>query len=109
MYLQRKNHRCNFIQSVLFCSKIITRYTLCVRFTLCAGGPSLGAKPGLAEDFPSKVFPITTPGNGNVGMVLVAFEYQVLSYRKFAIPEKKRQRNFGKRKPLFGDMITFCF
>ncbi len=45
-----------------FCSETETRYTL------CTGGPSLGAKSGLADDFSQKMFPITPPGNGNVGM-----------------------------------------
>jgi hypothetical protein len=42
---------------VLFCSETETRYTL------CTGGPSR-----LADDFSQKMFPITPPGNGNVGM-----------------------------------------
>jgi hypothetical protein len=62
MYLQRKNQHCIFILSVLFCSETETLYTL------CTGGPSLGAKSGLADDFSQKMFPITPPGNGNVGM-----------------------------------------
>jgi hypothetical protein len=49
MYLQRKSQHCNFILSVLFCSKTKTRYTL------CTGGPSLGAKSGLADDFSQKM------------------------------------------------------
>ncbi len=44
------------------------RYTLYVRYTLYADGPSLGAKSGLADDFSQKIFPITPPGNGNVAM-----------------------------------------
>jgi hypothetical protein len=59
MYLQRKNQHCIFILSVLFCSKTEMRYTL------CTGRP---AKWGLADDFSQKMFPITPPGNGNVGM-----------------------------------------
>jgi hypothetical protein len=62
MYLQRKNQHCIFILNVLFCSETGTRYTL------CTGGPSLGAKSGLADDFSQKMFPITAPGNGNVGL-----------------------------------------
>jgi hypothetical protein len=70
MHLQRKNQHCTdtIILSVLFCSEIKTRFTLCMRYTLCAGGPSLGAKSGLPDDFAQKIFPITPPGNGNVGM-----------------------------------------
>jgi hypothetical protein len=45
----------------VFCSKIETRYTLYVRYTLCAGGPSLGAKLGLAHDFSQKFLPLTPP------------------------------------------------
>ena len=62
MYLQRKNQHCIFILSVLFCSETETRYTL------CTGGPSLGAKLGLVDGFSQKIFPKTPPGNGNVGM-----------------------------------------
>jgi hypothetical protein len=62
MYLQRKNQHCIFILSVLLCRETETRNTL------CTGGPSLGAKSGLADDFSQKIFLITTPGNGNVGM-----------------------------------------
>jgi hypothetical protein len=51
---------------VLFCGEIGTRYTLCVRYTFCGGGPSLGAKSGLVDDFPLNLFPITQPGNGKV-------------------------------------------
>ncbi len=43
------------------------RYTLCARYTLCDGRPSLLANSGLPDDFPQNVFPTTTPGNGNVG------------------------------------------
>ena len=57
MYLQRKNQHCIFILSVLFFSETETRYTL------STGGPSLGAKSGLADDFSQKMFPITPPGN----------------------------------------------
>jgi hypothetical protein len=44
------------------------RYTLCLRYnTLCTGRPSLGAKFGLADDFPPNIFPMTPSGNGNKG------------------------------------------
>ena len=62
MYLQRKNQHCIFILSVLFCSKTETHHTL------CSGGPSLGAKLGLPDEFSQKMFPITPPGNGIVGL-----------------------------------------
>jgi hypothetical protein len=68
MHLQRKNERCIFVPSVLFCCEIEMCYTLFVRYTLYAGGPSLGAKSGLGDDFSQKNFPITPPGNRNVGM-----------------------------------------
>ncbi len=45
-----------------FCSKTETH------LTLCSGGPSLGAKLGLPDEFSQKMFPITPPGNGNVGL-----------------------------------------
>jgi hypothetical protein len=35
---------------------------------LCSAGPSLGAKLGLPDEFSQKMFPITPPGNGNVGL-----------------------------------------
>jgi hypothetical protein len=47
---------------VLFCSKTETH------LTLCSGGPSLRAKLGLPDEFSQKMFPITPPGNGNVGL-----------------------------------------
>ncbi len=47
---------------MLFCSKTETP------LTLCSGGPSLGAKLGLPDEFSQKMFPITPPGNGNVGL-----------------------------------------
>ena len=50
-----------------FGSEIETRYTLCVRYTLCAAGPSLEAKPGLSDDFTQNYFPITSSGYGYVG------------------------------------------
>ena len=62
MYLQRKNQHCIFILSVLFCSETETR------FIFCAHGTSLGAKSGLSDVFSQKMFPITPPGNGNVGL-----------------------------------------
>jgi hypothetical protein len=62
MHLQRKNQHCIFILSVLFCSKTEKHYTL------CSAGPSLGAKLGLPDEFSQKMFPITPPGNGNVGL-----------------------------------------
>ncbi len=62
MYLQRKNQHCIFILSVLFCSKTEKHYNL------CSAGPSLGAKLGLPDEFSQKMFPITPPGNGNVGL-----------------------------------------
>ena len=62
MYLQRKNEHCIFILSVLFCSETETRIIFCTR------GTSLGAKSGLSDEFSQKMFPITSPGNGNVGL-----------------------------------------
>ena len=62
MYLQRKNQHCIFILSVFFCSKTEKHYTL------CSAERSLGAKLGLPDEFSQKMFPITPPGNGNVGL-----------------------------------------
>ncbi len=62
MYLQRKNQHCIFILSVIFCRKTEKHYTL------CSAGPSLGAKLGLPDEFSTKMFTITPPGNGNVGL-----------------------------------------
>ncbi len=60
MYLQRKKQHCIFILSVLFCTE--------THLTLCSGGPSLGAKLGLPDEFSQKMFPITPPENMNVGL-----------------------------------------
>jgi hypothetical protein len=37
-------------------------------YTLCTGEPYLGAKSGLSDEFSQKMFPVTPPGNGNVGL-----------------------------------------
>jgi hypothetical protein len=37
-------------------------------FIFCTRGTSLGAKSGLFDEFSQKMFPITSPGNGNVGL-----------------------------------------
>jgi hypothetical protein len=67
MYIILKNQHCAFILSVFFAAKSkCAILCLCV-YALCAGRPSLGAKLGLADDFPSNNFPITPPRNGNVG------------------------------------------
>ena len=34
----------------------------------CTSGTSLRAKSGLSDEFSQKMFPITPPGNGNVGL-----------------------------------------
>jgi hypothetical protein len=47
---------------VLFFSETETRFIFCTRET------SLGAKSGLSGEFSQKMFPITSPGNGNVGL-----------------------------------------
>ncbi len=59
MQLQSKNQRCIFILSVLFCSETETRFIFL---------HSLGAKQGLSDEFSQKMFPITSTGNGNVGL-----------------------------------------
>jgi hypothetical protein len=62
MYLQRKIQRSIFILSVLFRSETETRFIFCIRRT------SLEAKSRLSDEFSQKMFPITSPGNGNVGL-----------------------------------------
>jgi hypothetical protein len=47
---------------VLFCSETETH------FIFCTLGTSLGAKSGLSDEFSQKMFPLTSPGNGNVGL-----------------------------------------
>jgi hypothetical protein len=67
MYIILKNQHCAFILSVLFAAKL-KRALLCLCvYILCAGRPSLGAKLGLADDFPPIFSPITPPRNANVG------------------------------------------
>ncbi len=39
---------------------------------LCASALSFVAKSGLTDEFPQTIFPITPPGNGNVGRGLRA-------------------------------------
>jgi hypothetical protein len=87
VYLQRKNLHCIFILSVLFCSKTEKHYTL------CSAGPSLGAKLGLPDKFSQKMFPITPPGNGNVGpgpRDLSEFCFKVVE--NSPLPKKFRQK-----------------
>jgi hypothetical protein len=50
-----------------FRGKTDARYTLCERYTLCAGRPSLVANLGLPDDFSQNMLPKTPTGNGNVG------------------------------------------
>jgi hypothetical protein len=47
---------------------LYSKYAFLQRYTLCTGGLSLGAKSGLPDEFSQKMFPITPPGNGNVGL-----------------------------------------
>jgi hypothetical protein len=105
MYHQRKNQHCIFILSVPFCSETEMRYTL------CTGGPSLGAKSGLADDFSQKMFSITPPGNGNVGIRprdLSEFGFKV--DKNSPTQKKNHRQNFGKKqKQLFGDMSIFYY
>ncbi len=68
----------------VFCGEIEMHSALWVRFTFCASRPSLGAKSGLADDFPQKFFHITPPRNGNVGWGHKEFpESGFFSWRKF--------------------------
>jgi hypothetical protein len=103
MYLLRKNQHCFFILCVHFCSKTETHYTL------CTGGPSLGAKSGLPDEFSQKMFPITPPGNGNAGLGprgLSEFGFKVGKIRR---RRKKSPAKFRQKKKLFWDMSFFYF
>jgi hypothetical protein len=47
---------------------VFLQYTSCLRYnTSCTGRPYLGAKFGLADDFPPNIFPMTPPRNMNIG------------------------------------------
>jgi hypothetical protein len=61
MYIILKNQRCFFIM-FFFRGEIDARYTLCVRYTLCAGRPSLVVKSGLPDDFTQNYFPLNPSG-----------------------------------------------
>ncbi len=87
MYLQRKNQHCIFILCVFFCSKTETHHTF------CTGGPSLGAKSGLPDEFSQKIFPKTPPGNGNVG--LGPRELSEFGFKVGEISTKNKNNFFG--------------
>jgi hypothetical protein len=72
-----------------FGSEIKTRYTLCVRYTLCDSGPSLGAKSGLFDDFDQYFFLRTPSGNGNVDKGLRDLLESCVSVGKNLPPAKK--------------------
>jgi hypothetical protein len=96
MYLQRKNQHCIFILSVLFCSKTEKHYTL------CSAGPALRAKLGLPDEFSQKMFPITSPGNGNVG--LGPREHSEFGFKvgeNSPAPKKIARKFFAKNKTTF--------
>ncbi len=87
-----------------FCGEIGAFYTLCVRYTFCAGGPSLGAKSGLADDFPLHFFTITPPRNGNVARGPRDFsESDFTSRRKIAATEEKPPAKFRRKKTVLGN------
>ncbi len=95
---KEKNQHCIFILSAFFCSKTEKHYTL------CSAGPSLGAKFGLPDEFSQKMFPITPPGDGNVGLGprdLSEFSFKVgenlLPAKKIAgeISAKNKNNFFG--------------
>ncbi len=89
---------------MLFCSKTETHYTL------CSAGPSLGAKFGLPDEFSQKMFPITPPGNGNVGLGpkdLSEFGFKV--GENSLPPIKMAGEISAKKKQLFWDMSFFYF
>jgi hypothetical protein len=77
---------------VLFCSETETR------FIFCTGGTSLETKSGLSDELSQKMFPITSPGNGNVGLGprdLSEFGFKV--DENSPPPKKNCRRNFGKK------------
>jgi hypothetical protein len=86
LYLQRKKQHCIFILCVLFFSK-----------TLCTGEPSLGAKSGLPDEFSQKMFPITPPGTGNVGLGPENFQNSVLKSAKNRRRRKKSPAKFRQK------------
>ncbi len=95
---------------MFFCGEIKTRYTSCVRYTLCAGRPSLGAKLGLADDFLPNFSPMTPSGNGTVGrgnrdLLETGLNVGKNSSSAKSLPAKFRQ----KIKTTFWDMIIFHF
>jgi hypothetical protein len=89
---------------VLFCDKTDARYTLCERYTLCAGRPSLVANSGLPDDFSQNMFPKTPTGNGNVGWGTRAPSESSFKVGENSLPAHSaagalsRRRNFVKKK-----------
>jgi hypothetical protein len=76
---------------VLFRSETETRFIFCTR------GTSLGAKSGLCDEFSQKMFPITSPGNGNVGLgprdlSEFGFKSTKIRRRRKKSPAKLRQK-----------------
>jgi hypothetical protein len=98
MYLQRKIQCCIFILSVLFRSETETRFIFCTRRT------SLGAKSGLSDEFSQKMFPITSPGNGNEGL-----GPRDLSEFSFNVGAEKNRRRRKKSPAKFRPKIKTTF
>jgi hypothetical protein len=66
-----------------------------------AGRPSLLAKSGLADDFSQNIFPITPPGNGNVGRgSKIPFRILFFKPAKICRLRNKPPANFVKRKKI---------
>jgi hypothetical protein len=81
---------------VLFCSKTKTH------FIFCTHGTSLGGKSGLSDEFSQKMFPITSPGNRNVGLGprdLSEFGFKV--YENLPPPKKIAGEISAKNKNYF--------
>jgi hypothetical protein len=105
MFIILKNQRCIYILSVLFCGKTDARCTLCGRYTLCAGRPSLVANLGLPEDFSQNMFPKTPTGNGNGG-----WGTRALSESSFKVGENSLPAKFCENKKIsFFDMLILNF
>ncbi len=111
MFIILKNKCCIYILTVFFCGKTDVRYTLCERYTLCAGRPSLVANSGLPDDFSQNMLPKTPTENGNVG-----WDTRTLSESSFLKSAEIRCRRTqppakycDNKKTSFFDMLILNF
>jgi hypothetical protein len=68
-----------------------------MRFIFCTDGPSLRAKSGLSDEFSHKMFPITPPGNGNVGLGPRDLSEFVFKVDENSPPPKKSPAKFRQK------------